>query len=400
MFARFYDRDGEPHAALIVRHEDETCCVADMDAAGRVSRGLSFVVCMETSFAPCADGSGRVAMAYSYDGEAGVLLVKPGTDEAPEKVVIEGVTSDASPILMPLEDGSVVVGGQQESGGGYLARINALGETMFAVSIDDPPDRMAVTPSGFVLHMMQLNRLYDFDEDGNLLGIREVEYERDPYMEVLEDMANLGGETALLMDAESVGGSRAEIVFAPGEGISVPDDEYSHALYHESGCALQDVWPQESGVLALIERSDGQRVGLSIDADGGVQEVEAPEPRERNRQAVSRRHAVVERGAGRRGGDAGRWAGPRNLACAHDDPYRGRQARMALRTGTAGRELCPRRTIPHRGRRGAGTGGYDGGHWAGRRAAARLSRFSPARKICPSAVCAIWSMTRSAGFCC
>lgn len=78
-------------------------------------------------------------------------------------------------------------------------------------------------------------------------------------MEVLEDMANLGGETALLMDAESVGGSRAEIVFAPGEGISVPDDEYSHALYHESGCALQDVWPQESGVLALIERSDGQR---------------------------------------------------------------------------------------------------------------------------------------------
>ena len=62
MFARFYDRDGEPHAALIVRHEDETCCVADMDAAGRVSRGLSFVVCMETSFAPCADGSGRVAM--------------------------------------------------------------------------------------------------------------------------------------------------------------------------------------------------------------------------------------------------------------------------------------------------------------------------------------------------
>lgn len=71
--------------------------------------------------------------------------------------MIEGVTSDASPILMPLEDGSVVVGGQQESGGGYLARINALGETMFAVSIDDPPDRMAVTPSGFVLHMMQLN---------------------------------------------------------------------------------------------------------------------------------------------------------------------------------------------------------------------------------------------------
>lgn len=34
-------------------------------------------------------------------------------------------------------------------------------------------------------------------------------------------------------------------------------------------------------------RSDRQRVGLSIDADGGVQEVEAPEPRKRNRQAVS-----------------------------------------------------------------------------------------------------------------
>lgn len=69
----------------------------------------------------------------------------------------EGVTSDATPILMPLEDGSVVVGGQQESGGGYLARINALGETMFAVSIDDPPGQNGGYAQRFVLHMMQLN---------------------------------------------------------------------------------------------------------------------------------------------------------------------------------------------------------------------------------------------------
>ena len=107
---------------------------------------------------------------------------------------------------------------------------------MFAVSIHDPPDRMAVTPSGFVLHMMQLNRLYDFDEDGNLLGIREVEYERDPYMEVLEAMANLRGETALLMDCllYTSGYQALQIPKSSfAESVSIPMQQIGYAATHE-----------------------------------------------------------------------------------------------------------------------------------------------------------------------
>ena len=34
-----YDRDGVPHLALIVEHGDGACCVADLDADGRLAQG-------------------------------------------------------------------------------------------------------------------------------------------------------------------------------------------------------------------------------------------------------------------------------------------------------------------------------------------------------------------------
>ena len=34
-----YDRDGAPHLALIVEHGDGACCVADLDADGRLAQG-------------------------------------------------------------------------------------------------------------------------------------------------------------------------------------------------------------------------------------------------------------------------------------------------------------------------------------------------------------------------
>ncbi|MFR5786827.1 MAG: hypothetical protein ACLUHE_06750 [Christensenellales bacterium] len=64
------------------------------------------------------------------------MLITPGTDDAPVRIPLAGVTAEAATAVLALEDGSTVVGGKR-GGGGFLARINALGEMLFAVATDD-----------------------------------------------------------------------------------------------------------------------------------------------------------------------------------------------------------------------------------------------------------------------
>ena len=170
-----YDRDGAPHLALIVEHRDGACCVADLDADGRLAQGAGFPK-GTAGFAPCVDGSGRLVSADCAGGEAGVMLVTPGTDDAPVRIPLSGVTAEAATAVLPLEDGSTVVGGKR-GGGGFLARVNALGETLFAVATDAPLERLAANSSGFV--GQDGARLVYFDEDGRLLGSRTTGYDRD-----------------------------------------------------------------------------------------------------------------------------------------------------------------------------------------------------------------------------
>lgn len=278
-----YDRDGAPHLALIVEHGDGACCVADLDADGRLAQGAGFPK-GTAGFAPCVDGSGRLVSADCAGGEAGVMLVTPGTDDAPVRIPLSGVTAEAATAVLPLEDGSTVVGGKRV-GGGFLARVNALGETLFAVATDAPLERLAANSSGFV--GQDGARLVYFDEDGRLLGSRTTGYDRDAALGALEDMAGLSGETALLMDAERVGGGRAEIVFVPDEGIEAAEEEYNHVLYMQPGCVIKDAWAQESGVMLLLEREDGRQSGIYVSADGDTRETDAPTAREAGRQAVS-----------------------------------------------------------------------------------------------------------------
>ena len=278
-----YDRDGAPHLALIVDHGDDTCCVADLDLDGRVTRGASFAK-GAVDLAPCLDGSGRLVSADCENGEAGILLVTPGTEDAPTRVALSGAAADEVTAVLPLEDGSTVAAGRS-GGGGFLARVNALGEMIFAAATDAPFERLAANSSGFVGQSGE--QLVYFDEDGRLLGSQRVDYARDASLGALEDMAGLSGETALLMDAERVGGGRAEIVFLPDEGIETAGGEYNLALYAQTGCMLLDAWAQENGVFLLIERDDGQRVGVSVSADGETYETDAPAAREAGRQPVS-----------------------------------------------------------------------------------------------------------------
>ena len=92
-----YDRDGAPHLALIVEHGDGACCVADLDADGRLAQGAGFPK-GTAGFAPCVDGSGRLVSADCAGGEAGVMLVTPGTDDAPVRIPLAGVTAEAAMI--------------------------------------------------------------------------------------------------------------------------------------------------------------------------------------------------------------------------------------------------------------------------------------------------------------
>ena len=68
-----------------------------------------------------------------------------------------------------------------------FCRINALGETLFAVATDAPLERLAANSSGFV--GQDGARLVYFDEDGRLLGSRTTGYDRDAALGALEDMA-------------------------------------------------------------------------------------------------------------------------------------------------------------------------------------------------------------------
>ena len=114
-----YDRDGAPHLALIVDHGDDTCCVADLDLDGQVTRGASFAK-GAVDLAPCLDGSGRLVSADCENGEAGILLVTPGTEDAPTRVALSGAAADEVTAVLPLEDGSTVAAGRS-GGGGFLA---------------------------------------------------------------------------------------------------------------------------------------------------------------------------------------------------------------------------------------------------------------------------------------
>lgn len=144
-----YDRDGAPHLALIVEHGDGACCVADLDADGRLAQGAGFPK-GTAGFAPCVDGSGCLVSADCAGGEAGVMLVTPGTDDAPVRIPLSGVTAEAATAVLPA--GGRVHGWSAGSAAaaGFLARINALGETLFAVATDAPLERLAANSSGFV----------------------------------------------------------------------------------------------------------------------------------------------------------------------------------------------------------------------------------------------------------
>ncbi|MFR8177857.1 MAG: hypothetical protein ACLVB5_12605 [Christensenellales bacterium] len=154
-----YDRGGAPHLALIVEHGDGACCVADLDADGRLAQGAGFPE-GTAGFAPCVDGSGCLVSADCAGGEAGVMLVTPGTDDAPVRIPLSGVTAEAATAVLALEDGSTVVGGKR-GGGGFLARVNALGETLFAVATDAPLDNVAGRQSaGLSGRMRRAARLF------------------------------------------------------------------------------------------------------------------------------------------------------------------------------------------------------------------------------------------------
>ena len=282
-----HDKNGQPFLALVTDHGDGTCCIADMAQNGTVLSGLSFVKSEAGVFAACRDGSGRIAMPYADEesGALGVCFIQPGTDESPTvaqadtgSMLGDGVILDC----MSLEDGSVIFSGQRKQGGGMLVRINALGETVFAHSMDDSVTRLTATPSGFAGYYRQ--GIAYFDEDGGLLGTKEAEYptnEADVRFPL--GIAAFGDGVAALFETEKGGEYRIRVI--SGEELD-EGDKYASALFAQKDCTLLDVRTNESGVTLLLERCDGQRLGMSIDKDGGARETEAFQPRSEGRRKV------------------------------------------------------------------------------------------------------------------
>lgn len=288
IYAMPHDKDGQPFLALAIGHGDGTCCIADMAQDGEVRSGLSFVQADADIFAACRDGSGRIAMPYADEesGALGVCFIQPGTDETPVvaradtgSILGDGVILDC----MALEDGSVIVSGQRKQGGGVLVRINALGETVFAHSMDDIVTKLTATPSGFAGYYRQ--GIAYFDEDGGLLGTKEAEYPADAEeIRFPQGIAAYGDGVAALFETGEDGEYRIRVI--SGEELE-EEDEYANALFAQKDCTLLDIRANESGVTLLLERRDGQRFGVSIDRDGGTLETEAFQPGPAGRRKVS-----------------------------------------------------------------------------------------------------------------
>ena len=217
IYAVPHDREGQPFLALVVDHGDGTCCIAELAQDSRLSPGMSFVKAEADLFAACRDGSGRIAMPYADEGSGalGVCFIQPGTDEPPTVAqanlgewLSDGVLLDC----VALEDGSVILSGQKKQIGGVLVRINALGETVFAHSMDDIVTKLTVTSGGFAGYYRQ--GIAYFDEDGGLLGTKEAEYptdERDVRFPM--GIAAFGNGVAALFEPEEGEEGEEEFVY-------------------------------------------------------------------------------------------------------------------------------------------------------------------------------------------
>lgn len=291
-----YDDGGEVCLALITLHGDDTCCIAKLGQDGALSRGLSFFIAQnDRIFAPCRGGSGRIAMAYidiedeeTGAGTGGICYVKPGTDEAPEVVPIDtgGMKCTALTDCEPMRDGSLLVGLQHAYYGCYIARVNELGETMFAVRMDNHVDQICETTTGFAAKYSG-GAAY-FDEDGVLLGTKEVQPRGEFDFVPARNMAAFGDGTAILYTASGTGKGKDRIRVIAGDATEKNEAEYGDALFWRDDCTVADAWGGETGVVLLLDGRDGERVGVYVDGAGNAREIETPpEPREAGRQRVS-----------------------------------------------------------------------------------------------------------------
>ena len=87
---------GDAEKYLTFAH-DEFTMKPTLDADGRLAQGAEFPK-GTAGFAPCVDGSGCLVSADCAGGEAGVMLVTPGTDDAPVRIPLSGVTAEAAMI--------------------------------------------------------------------------------------------------------------------------------------------------------------------------------------------------------------------------------------------------------------------------------------------------------------
>lgn len=289
VYAVPHDREGQPFLALVVDHGDGTCCIAELAQDGKLSPGMSFVKAEADLFAACRDGSGRIAMPYADEasGALGVCFIQPGTDELPTVAqanlgewLSDGVLLDCA----ALEDGSIILSGQKKQIGGVLVRINALGETVFAHSMDDIVTKLTVTSGGFAGYYRQ--GVAYFDEDGGLLGTKEAEYPTDERnVRFPMGIAAFGNGVAALFEPEEGEAEECRIRVISGENLD-EDCEYENALFVQKDCTLLNARANQSGVTLLLERRDGQRFGVQIDRGGTARETEIFPERIAGRQTV------------------------------------------------------------------------------------------------------------------
>ncbi len=260
------DRGGAAMLALMVTHEDGTRCCAVMDESGVVTHGAPvFALPHDGMIGVCRDGMGRIAAVSPSGGDAQVLWIVPGGQDAmtPIDVPIESGKLDLVLDVLPCVDGSVIFSGQLCATGSVVVRVSAAGETIFAVDDCENYDVLTHTAAGFA--GVDDDEIAFYDEDGRLLGSAS-RVKRDAW---LPSVAALG-DGAAIVEIEDAAVRKPVRVTAVTSYLPASEEDYPEAAYARASSTLVAAAAADGRIVLDVRDSYDGAARVEITPNGTV----------------------------------------------------------------------------------------------------------------------------------
>lgn len=269
--ARAIDRDGAKLLGAI-RHEDGTCCIAELSEDGSVTPGEVFEGGAGGRL--IADRTGGAVWLAQEEGSVFLSRLFPERSEA----AVSGLNAQSISDGLVQSDGSVTFCAAGEAGG-CLVRLSVENEPIFTLLLEDAPVCLCQTETGFAVAGREGSLLF-VDEDGNVL-------EEHPQAAAnTAALCGMAGGVALLDNRSGqerpVVTAFAQSVFSaeqgeeplPAEPSPVQPSADNRTIAAQDGCMLR-CQSDKRGVTVRMIDADGRerfstRIPISTAADALV----------------------------------------------------------------------------------------------------------------------------------